>query len=122
MKQLNAVGVDDSQQGGPGQETVAPVLVSTQQAKETGAVGQSREHRQAVVPEPAVESPVTHSFNGVEQADGRDLTGGEIGLRMSGQVLHLVIYFTKQLSDKILGSHEVYPPPMFVHHQLEGAS
>ena len=67
MNQLDAVGVDDSQQGGFSQEGITPTLVSTQQAKETGAVGQFGEHSQAVVPKPAVESPVTHSFDGMEQ-------------------------------------------------------
>jgi hypothetical protein len=105
MNQLDAVGVDDAQQGGLGQETMAPVLVSTQQPEEAGAVGQLGKQGQMIVGQPAVESPVTHPFNGVEQTNSSDLARGKISLRVYGQVSHLVIYFTKQLSDKILGSH-----------------
>ena len=66
MNQLDAVGIDDAQQGRLGQETMAPVLVSTQQPEEAGAVGQLGKQGQMVVRQPTLESPVTHPFNGVE--------------------------------------------------------
>ena len=47
------------------------------------------------------------SKDGMEQADSRDLTGPQFGLGMFGQLLHLVVHFTKQFGDKIFGSHAI---------------
>jgi hypothetical protein len=88
-------------------------------------MGQVGEQGVKVLGEPAIESPVAHPFNGMEHANppqADQFARPQRSLSMFWNILHLVIYFAKQLGDKILSGHEVYPPLMFVHHQLGGTS
>src|SRR5688572_13743655 len=64
MEQLNAIAVYDTQHRGRCQKAITPVLVNSEQAKETGTVWQSRKHVLMVACEPAIESPVAHPFDG----------------------------------------------------------
>src|SRR5688572_2133534 len=118
MEQLNAIAVYDTQHRGRCQKAITPVLVNSEQAKETSTVWQSRKHVLMVACEPAIESPVAHPFDGVEQAYGDYLTRPQIGLAMLGYLFHLVVYSAKQFSDKILCSHMVPPLSRLRHYYL----
>jgi len=74
-----------------------------------------------VLVQSSVEGPVANGFNHMEQADDSDLTGPKIGSGIFGQHLHLVVHFTKQLGDKIFGSHAILPG-WFHHLHLAGTA
>ena len=102
---LNTIAIDDSQQGGRGQEGVRPVLVSAQQPTQSGTVGQTREQLPMIARQPAIEGPVADTLDGMQQAQGDYFTGSEMGLAMFLLVWHLIVYLAKELSDKIFSSH-----------------
>lgn len=84
-------------------------------------MGQTREQVSVVLLQPPVEGPVANAFDRMEQANSRDLTGPKIGLRVFGQLPHLVVHFTKQFGDKIFGSHAILPG-WFHHLYLAGTA
>jgi hypothetical protein len=82
-------------------------LVSAQQPAEASAIRQIREYIPMISVQPAIEGPVANAFYTMEQADSSDFTGPQIGPGMLGRLPRLVVYFTKQLGDKILGSQAI---------------
>src|SRR5262249_23073105 len=57
-------------------------------------------HRQ-----PAIEGPVPHPFQGMQQPQGDDLTGPEVGFGVFGDGAQLLIDLREQRGDQLLGGH-----------------
>jgi hypothetical protein len=87
MDQLDAKAVNDTQQSGRGQEVVGPVLVGLEEPKQSGAMGQVGEQGEKVPGQPAIESPVAYSFDGMEHSDGDQFARPQQSLRMFGTFL-----------------------------------
>src|SRR5437016_406307 len=79
MAEFNAIAIYDAQHRWRCQEAIAPVLMDLQQAEEPSAVWQSGKYIPMVVCEPAIESPIAHSFNGMQQSYGDHFTGPHTG-------------------------------------------
>src|SRR5438552_17905047 len=77
------------------------------QAEQPCPLRQAGEQWAVVARQPAVEGARPHAFEREEQRDGHHLTRIEVGLRVFGHSLHLVIDSAKQRSDKIDGGHGV---------------
>jgi hypothetical protein len=105
VNQLDAVGVDDPKHGRSGQEDLCPVLMGLQQTKEPGARGEVRKQRAIVARQPAIEGPVPHPFQGMQQPQGDDLTGPEVGFGVFGDRAQLLIDLVEQRRDQIHCSH-----------------
>src|SRR4030095_13094989 len=105
VDQLDAIGVDDSEHRRGGQEDLRPVLMRPEEAKEPGALGEARKQRAIITRQPAIERPVVHPFEGMQQPQGDHLTGPEVRLRMFGDGAHLLIDLVEQCRDKIEGDH-----------------
>src|SRR5439155_27138847 len=75
VDQLDAVGVDNAEYRRSSQEDLRPVLVALEQAKEPRPLGELGKQRAIVAGQPAIECPVAHTFEGMEQPQGDDLTG-----------------------------------------------
>jgi hypothetical protein len=78
VNQLDAVRVNDAEHRRSGPEGLGPVLVGRKEAKEPGALGELRKQRAIVARQPAIECPVAHAFEGMEQPQGDHLTGPEV--------------------------------------------
>src|SRR6266480_5402071 len=76
-----------------------------EEAKEPRALGEVGKQRPIVARQPAIEGPVAHAFEGVEQPQGDHLTGPEVRLRMFGDGAQLLIDLIEQRRDKIEGDH-----------------
>src|SRR5215813_11442580 len=57
-------------------------------------------HRQ-----PAIEGPVPHTFQGMEEPQGDDLTGPEVGFGVFGDGAQLLIDLVEQRGNKLHGHH-----------------
>src|SRR5262249_61578242 len=62
-----------------------------EETKEPGAFRQPRKQRPIIACQPAIEGPVPHTFRGMQQPQGDDLTGPEMGLGMCGDRAQLLI-------------------------------
>jgi hypothetical protein len=95
MDQLDPVRVDDAEHRRGGQEDLRPVLMRFQEAKEPGALGKPRKQRPIVARQPPIEGAVADAFERVQQPQGDDLAGPEVGLGMFGEACQLVINLTE---------------------------
>src|SRR5262252_9356404 len=68
MNQLDPIRVDDPEHGRGGQERPRPVLMGLEETKEPGALGQTGKQRPIVARQPAIEGPVAHAFERMEQS------------------------------------------------------
>jgi hypothetical protein len=68
MDQLDAIGVNDPQGRRGGEEDPCPVLMGPEEAKEPGALGEVGKQRPIVTRQPAIEGPVAHAFERMEQS------------------------------------------------------
>ncbi len=105
VDELDAIGVDDAEHGRSGQEDLCPVLMGPEEAKEPGALGEVGKQRAIVARQPAIEGPVAHAFQGMQQPQGDHLTGPEVRLRVFGDGAHLLIDLKEQRGDKLHGGH-----------------
>ena len=101
MDQLDPIRVDDPEHGRGGQESLRPVLMRLEETKEPGALGEVGKQRAIVARQPAIEGPVAHAFEGVQQPQGDHFTGPEVRLRMFGDGAQLVIDLREQGGDKV---------------------
>src|SRR5262249_38063923 len=62
-----------------------------EEAKEPGALGEVGQQRPIVTRQPAIEGPVAHAFERMQQPQGDHLTGPEVGLGMCGDRAQLLI-------------------------------
>src|SRR5215510_13740794 len=76
-----------------------------EEPKEPGALGKPRKQRPIVARQPALEGPVPHPFQGMQQPQGDDLTGPEVGFGVFGDGAQLLIDLVEQGSDKLHGDH-----------------
>lgn len=106
---LDTVGVRYSHDGGVGHETVGPLLVGGEQAKEASALREVGELAAVVTFDPSVEGTVAHSFDGEEQSQSHNLRRVETGLAVLANVCHLVVHSAEELCDKIKGRRRVPP-------------
>src|SRR5216683_2933896 len=67
MDQLDAVGVNDAEHRWSSQESLRPVLMGREEAKEPRPLGELGKQRAIVSGQPAIERPVAHAFEGMEQ-------------------------------------------------------
>jgi hypothetical protein len=105
MEQLDPISIDDTQHRWGGQEELRPVLMGREEAKEACALGEVGKQRPIVARQPAIERPVAHAFEGMEQPQSDDLTGPEVGLRVFGDSAQLLIDLLKQCRDKLHRDH-----------------
>src|SRR5215471_12640892 len=91
IEALDPIGVDDAEHGRSGQEDLRPVVMGPQEAKEVGALGEAGKQGAIVARQPAIEGPVAHAFEGMEQSQGEHLTGPEMRIRVFGDGAHLLI-------------------------------
>jgi len=85
VDQLDAVGVNDTQHLRSGQEGLRPALMGREEAKEPGALREAGEQGAIVARQPAIERPVAHAFEGMEQPQGDHLTGPAAGIGIVGE-------------------------------------
>src|SRR5215471_15349129 len=76
-----------------------------EETKEAGTLGEAGKQRPIVACQPAIEGPVAPTFEGMEQAQGDDLTRPEVGLGMFGDGAYLLIDLIEQRRDKLHGHH-----------------
>jgi hypothetical protein len=76
-----------------------------EETKEPGALGEPRKQRPIVARQPPIEGPVAYAFEGMEQPQGDDLAGPELGLGMFGDGAQLLIDPVEQRRDKLHGNH-----------------
>ena len=105
VNQLDAVCVNDPKHGRSGQEDLRPVLVRREEAAEPGALGEAGKQGPRVARHLAMERPVPHAFEGMQQSQGDDLTGPEVRLGVFGDGVQLLIDLVEQGSDKLHGAH-----------------
>jgi len=100
VDQLDPISVYYGEEGGIGKEEVTELLVGGQQALEPCALRQGEPFR--VVPaQPAIEGTEGATLQGEEEADGDQLAGVELSLRMFGEVADPVLVSTRQKREMI---------------------
>jgi hypothetical protein len=109
VDQLNTVSVSHSQQSRLGQEALGPLPVSSEQPEKASTFRQVGEQVEVVTLDPAVERPVTHSFDGKQQSRCYYFRGVQSSLSVLGYLSQLIVYSAEQLCDTILSRHMVPP-------------
>ena len=92
------------------QKPRCPCLMGLEQAKQTGTLRKAREQGSIVARQPAIERPIAHPLQGMEQPQGDHLAWPQHGLGMFRDAAHRVIYAAEQLRDKVDGGHGGGPP------------
>jgi len=95
MYQFDPIGVDDAEHRRRGQEDLRPVLMGPEKAKEARPLGELRKQRAIVSRQPAIKRPVAHAFERMQQPQGDDLAGPEVGVGMFGDTWQMVIDLTE---------------------------
>src|SRR5262249_26546391 len=91
MDQLDAIRVNAPKDRRGGEEAPCPVVMGPEETKEPGALGEAGKQGPIVACQPAVERPVAHAFEGMQQPQGYDLTGPEVCLGVCGEGAQLLI-------------------------------
>jgi hypothetical protein len=105
VDELDAIGVNDTQHRRLSQESLCPILMGREEAKEPRPLGEVGKQRAIVAGQPAIEGPVAPAFEGMEQPQGDDLTGPEVGLVVFGDGAELLVDLVEQCRDKLAGDH-----------------
>jgi hypothetical protein len=105
VDQRDPIRVDDAEDRRSGQADLRPVVMRREKTKEPGPLGEAGKQRPIVTRQPAIEGPVAHAFEGMQQPQGHHRTGPEVRLRMCGDGAHLLIDRREQGSDKLHGAH-----------------
>src|SRR5512143_1528719 len=105
MQQFNPVGIDHSQQRWGCQKAIGPRPVGPEQAKQARALGQPRKQGMIVADQPAIKGPLPNAFQPEQDADRDRFAGPQVSLGRPRDILHLVIYPTEQVNDKVFGGH-----------------
>src|SRR5512147_1793450 len=105
MQQFDPVGIDHPQQGWGRQKAIGPRPMGPEQTEQARAFGQARKQGVVIADQPAIKGPFLTPFQSPQDADGDRFAGPQVGLGMLGDILHLVIYPTEQVSDKVFSSH-----------------
>src|SRR5216684_2599109 len=107
VDELDAVGVNDAEHRRDSPESLRPVLMRLQEAKEPGALGEAGEQGARVARQPAIERAVADAFQRMEKPQGDDLAGPEVGLGMLRDGAQLLIDLVEEGGNKIEGGHGV---------------
>src|SRR2546428_6171304 len=99
------IGIDHPKRCWGGQEDLRPVLMGLKKTKEAGALGEPGKQRPIVARQPAIEGPVAHAFQGMQEPQGHHFTGPEVSLGMFGDSAQLLIDLIEQGGDKLHGAH-----------------
>src|SRR5215471_5721126 len=67
MDQCDPIRVDNPEHRWGGQEGLRPVVMGPQEAKEAGALGEAGKQRPIVPRQPAIEGPVAHALEGMQE-------------------------------------------------------
>src|SRR5262249_55684395 len=105
VDELDPIGVDHPKDRWRSQEDLRPVLMGLEEAEEPGALGETGKQGPIVTYQPAMERPVAHAFEGMEESQGDDLTGPEVCLGVFGHIVELLIDVVEQSDDQIPGGH-----------------
>jgi hypothetical protein len=105
MEQLDSIRVDAPEYGWGSQEGPRPVLMGLEKTKEPGTFGEVGKQHPIIARQPAIEGPVAHAFEGMQQPQGDHLTGPEVGFGMFGDVVQLLIDVVEQSDDHIPCGH-----------------
>src|SRR5215470_3623146 len=105
VDQLDAIGVNDPEDGRSSEEDLRPIVMRFEEPKKPGALGEPGKQRAIVAGQPAIKRAVTATFERVEQSQGDDLTGPEVGLGVFGDSAQLLIDLVEQCRDKLNGDH-----------------
>jgi hypothetical protein len=105
MDQLDPVCVNDPQQRGGRQARGSPGLMSREQPKEPGALGQAGEQGPIVSRQPAIEGAIADAFEGMEQPQGDHLARPKGGLMVFRDGFHRLIDPTEDSGDEIHSGH-----------------
>ena len=103
MDQLDAIRVNAPQDPRGSEEDPGPVVMRREETKEPGALGEAGKQRPIVTRQPAIKGLVAHAFERMQQPQGDDLAGPEVGLGVFGDGAQLLIDFIEQGSDKLYG-------------------
>ncbi len=76
-----------------------------EETKEAGPLREAGKQCPIVARQPAIERPVPHAFERMQQPQGDHLTGPEACLRVFGYGAQLFIDLIEQCGDKIKGGH-----------------
>src|SRR4029450_8030185 len=79
------------------------VVMRLEETKEPSALGEAVKQRPIVARQPAIEGPVSHAFQRMQQSQGDHLTGPEAGIRMFGDGTQLLIDLIEQGGHKLHG-------------------
>src|SRR5262245_18684279 len=70
VDELDPIGVDHPEHGRSSQEGPCPGLMRLEEAEEPGALGEVGKQGPIVARQPAMERPVAHAFEGMEESQG----------------------------------------------------
>ena len=103
MEQLYALCVGNAQNGRVEKKAVSKISVAFQKPKEPcSLIGKQG---QKVSPKPPVKGSLCYALNGEQDTNGDDFTLIKVGLAVSFDILHRIIYPAEQLNDKIFSRH-----------------
>ena len=106
MEQLDALRVDQADQGRLSHKALGPVSMGNEQPKQTRATGQLREQHLIVALEPAIDGPIANAFERKQNGNRDHFAGIQAGLSVFLRLGHPIIHAAKQVDDKIFGSHD----------------
>lgn len=105
MTQLDAVGINHAEEGWLGKKLFRQLAVRFQSPKKPRPLGQSGKQINPVLPNPAVESALRHSFESKQQTQSYEFALGEFGLFVFRRLRQHIIYTAKKFYDKVFLSH-----------------
>jgi hypothetical protein len=76
------------------------------QTEKARSLRQAGEQRPPITHKPPIEGTIANTFDSKDEGQRHDLARMKRGLAMFRHILHLIIYTTKQFSDKVLGGHD----------------
>lgn len=106
MNQLDAIRVNDTQDGRLSHESLGPRAVCLEQTEEARSFWQIWKQRLKVTHQPAIKGTVADAFDSKHESQADNLAWMKRGLAVFGYLFHLVIYTTEQFSDKVLRGHD----------------
>jgi len=101
VDQLDAVGVNDAEHRRSGQEDPRPSRDGSGRGERAACARGAGKQRAIVSGQPPVKRAVAHAFERMQQPQGDDLTGPEVGLGVFGDGAQLLIDLIEQRGDKI---------------------
>ena len=95
VAQLDAVSVNAPEHRRSGQEDLRPVLRGREEAKEPRPLGEPGKQSTIVARQPAIEDPVAHAFEDMQQPQSDDLARPQDCVGVFGETWQMVIDLTE---------------------------